>query len=124
MSRNNENSFAISDLEDKAEYAGTTIGEYHVSVSADLCAVIVGACVFTETALFSLIFISLLPVFVPSFHPFPPTESLTRNRTTLNELHFISDANGSYQTTQEKKRSTDKRRFDRTKTGIVTVMAW
>ncbi|RMX60371.1 hypothetical protein pdam_00021327, partial [Pocillopora damicornis] len=37
VSRNNENSSAISDLEDKAEYAGTTIGEYHVSVSADLC---------------------------------------------------------------------------------------
>lgn len=69
MSRNNENSSAISDLEDKAEYAGTTIGEYHVSVSADLCAVIVGACVFTETALFSLISISLLPVFVSVFPP-------------------------------------------------------
>lgn len=70
VSRNSENPSAISDLEGKAEYAGTTTGECHVSVNAALFKVIVGACILfvAKKAPFSLYFFTSVffrPVFWP-----------------------------------------------------------
>lgn len=96
MSWNNENFFVILDLEDKVEYVGMIIGEYYVSVSVDLCVVIVGVCVFMDMVLFFLIFILFLLVFVLFFYLFLFIESLIWNRIILNELYFILDVNGSY----------------------------